>query len=1062
MQILGLSRFFCSLFLGAALLILSVGVQAKQQEVLVLHSYHQGFKWTRDLQAGIESILKNQEVSLYVSYLDSKRFFTDEYMSLLTEAFARKFSHRDFDVVIVTDNNALALAKTYGQRLFPNTPIVFAGVNNFTPALIDGMAKVTGVVESPDLLGTLNAALSLKPRTKDVYVIVEDTNTGLLLQRDIERISRQIYPKVHVLHEETFLTLKQKVTNITGDAIILFTVFSRDRDGQYLEHESLLQSLFEVAKVPIFGSWDYTLGYGVVVGGKMVSGFSQGERAARKALDILHSVPIEALPIETKSNNQYVFDAELLKHWQLDFDQLPKNSLVVNQTENQYNIYRDNFFVVLAIVLSLCIIIALLQFNLLKQKRVELELRASRTRFSALFHEAFQFIILLDDKGRILQTNKAALQLLGLNEVDVIGEYIWESPWWRHNLEEQQKLVAAIEMAQKGDFVRYESQQMNSSKQTVIVDLSLKPVRGGQGVEMILLEGRDINSIKRAEVELRESEARYRVLHDENPFMLLTINNQGLVLSCNRYGALLLGYSVDELVGKNITLFHTVAHDIGTQVKYLNQCASNPDGLLSRQIQYQTRLGQTLWLNETTRKVPGKEQFFLVCEDITETKHLSEQLSYQASHDFLTGLGNRSFFESELQKHIDSAADAGRVHALMYLDMDQFKVINDTCGHSAGDEVLKQLATLLTDSLPSHALLARLGGDEFGVIIADSLPDDALAYAHGIIAAIAEHHFISEEKTFSLGVSIGLVEMNESSGNRQYVLSCADTACYAAKDEGRNRVHVFKQDDQELQRRHGEMQWVNKVQQALREHRFCLYAQPIKRVGTQGEDKSYLHYEVLTRMIDDNGKLAPPGLFIPAAENYNLADKLDKLIIDKTLAWLKGHPDHVAKLDQCSINLSGQSIGNKEFVEYLVKALVDSELPLYKICFEVTETVAIANFSHASFLLKELKKLGCKLALDDFGTGLSSFGYLKRLPVDYLKIDGLFVRDIADDEMDYAMVRSINEVSQLMGKQTIAECVEDERVMMRLAEIGVDFAQGYHLGKPMPIEMMALVSLAME
>jgi diguanylate cyclase (GGDEF)-like protein len=394
--------------------------------------------------------------------------------------------------------------------------------------------------------------------------------------------------------------------------------------------------------------------------------------------------------------------------------------------------------------------------------------------------------------------------------------------------------------------------------------------------------------------------------------------------------------------------------------------------------------------------------------------------------------------------------------------MDQFKVINDTCGHSAGDEVLKQLATLLTDSLPTHAVLARLGGDEFGVIIADCLPDDALAYAHGIIAGIAEHHFISEEKTFSLGVSIGLVELNASSGNRQYVLSCADTACYAAKDEGRNRVHVFKQDDKELQRRHGEMQWVNKVQQALREQRFCLYAQPIKRVTPQGEDKGYLHYEVLTRMIDDNGKLAPPGLFIPAAENYNLADKLDKLIIDKTLAWLKGHPDHVAKLDQCSINLSGQSIGNKEFVEYLVKALVDSELPLYKICFEVTETVAIANFSHASFLLKELKKLGCKLALDDFGTGLSSFGYLKRLPVDYLKIDGLFVRDIADDEMDYAMVRSINEVSQLMGKQTIAECVEDERVMMRLAEIGVDFAQGYHLGKPMPIEMMALVSLAME
>ncbi|MCE2572879.1 EAL domain-containing protein [Motilimonas eburnea] len=1060
MQILGLSRFIISGLLGLLLLIPVASAHAKEQEVLVLHSYHQGFKWTRDMQAGIESILKNQDVSLYVSYLDSKRFFTDEYMGLLTEAFARKFSHREFDLVIVTDNNALTLAKTYGQRLFPNTPIVFTGVNNFTPALIEGMAKVTGVVETPDLAETLTAALSLKPLTSNVYVIVDDTHSGKLIQRDIERMSSQFYPKIHILHDESFLSLKQKVSEITDDAIILYTVFARDRDGIYIEYDKMLEALFEVAKVPMFGAWDYTLGYGIV-GGKMISGFSQGERAARKALDILHGVPIEALPIETKASNQFVFDALLLEHWQLDPEQLPKNAFLTNQPDNEFSSYRDNFFFVLVVVLSLCVIIALLQFNLLKQKRVESELRASRTRFSALFHEAFQFIILLDDKGRILQANKAALQLLNLNEVDVIGEYLWESPWWRHDLDEQQKLVSAIDMVQKGDFVRYESQQVNASKQQVVVDLSLKPVRGAQGVEMILLEGRDINSIKRAEIELRESEARYRVLHDENPFMLLTINNQGLVLSCNRYGALLLGYAVDDVVGKNITLLHTESHDIGTQIKYLNRCASHPDGLQTRQIQYQTRLGKNLWLNETTRKVPGKEQFFLVCEDITETKELSEQLAYQASHDFLTGLNNRSFFETQLQKYIDKATESEQVHALMYLDMDQFKVINDTCGHSAGDEVLKQLSTLLTDSLPTHALLARLGGDEFGVIIADCQPDDALAYAHGIIAAIAEHHFISEEKTFSLGVSIGLVEINQNSGNRQHVLSCADTACYAAKDEGRNRVHVFKQDDQEVQRRHGEMQWVNKVQQALREQRFCLYAQPIKRVnGKDGSD--YLHYEVLTRMIDENGKLAPPGLFIPAAENYNLADKLDKLIIDKTLAWLKGHPDHVAKLDQCSINLSGQSIGNKEFVEYLVKALVDSELPLYKICFEVTETVAIANFSHASFLLKELKKLGCKLALDDFGTGLSSFGYLKRLPVDYLKIDGLFVRDIADDEMDYAMVRSINEVSQLMGKQTIAECVEDERVMMRLAEIGVDFAQGYHLGKPMPIEMMALVSLAME
>lgn len=1046
--------FLCSLLLTIPL------AHAKQKEVLVLHSYHQGYQWTRDLQAGVESILGEQDIALYVSYLDSKRYFSDEYMELLTEAFARKFSHRDFDLVIVSDNNALMLAKNYGERLFPNTPVVFTGINHYTPALIDGMKKVTGVVESIELLDSISAALSLMPKTKDIYVIVDDTNSGQLLQRELDRIEPQIYPRMHVLHDETFLTLKQKVASIKGDAIIFYTTFSRDREGNFVEYDKMVQSLHDVANVPIFAAWDYTLGHGVV-GGKMISGFSQGEKAARKALDVLNGVPVEAVLIDTKPENKYIFDANQLKRWQLNPADLPKESLIINQQIDEYDNYKENFLIVLAVIVCLCIIIALLQFNVVKQKRIHAELRASRARFSALFNEAFQINILLDSEAKVIQTNKAALSLLSLNEVDVMGKQIWQTPWWQHSKNEMHRLQQAIEQVNMGEFVRYESRQVNSAGATAIIDLSLKPVFDGNGqLELILLEGRDISSSKQAEIELRESEARYRVLHDENPSMLLTINAQGLILSCNRFGARLLAYSMDELVGKNVTLLHTINTTIDQQMAYLSQCASNAEGLLSRQIQYQTRLGETLWLQETTRKVPGKEQFFLVCEDITEKKLLSEQLSYQASHDFLTGLKNRNFFEAQLESYIESANEDNLVHALMYLDMDQFKVINDTCGHSAGDEVLKQLSTLLTDSLPQDALLARLGGDEFGVILANCEPSEALVHAHRMIDAVAEHHFISEEKTFSLGVSIGLVELNNTSGTKQYVMSCADTACYAAKDEGRNRVNVFKHDDQELQRRHGEMQWVNKVQQAMREQRFCLYAQPIKRIS-QDEDE-YLHYEVLTRMIDENGKLAPPGLFIPAAENYNLADKLDRLIIDKTLLWLAGHPDHVAKLDLCSINLSGQSIGNKDFVEYLVQALQESKIPLDKICFEVTETVAIANFSHASHLLKELKKLGCKLALDDFGTGLSSFGYLKRLPVDYLKIDGLFVRDIADDEMDYAMVRSINEVSQLMGKQTIAECVEDERVLMRLSEIGVDYAQGYHLGKPMPIEMMALVSLAMD
>jgi diguanylate cyclase (GGDEF)-like protein/PAS domain S-box-containing protein len=434
--------------------------------------------------------------------------------------------------------------------------------------------------------------------------------------------------------------------------------------------------------------------------------------------------------------------------------------------------------------------------------------------------------------------------------------------------------------------------------------------------------------------------------------------------------------------------------------------------------------------------------------DVTEAYFLSEELSYQATHDALTGLVNRRDFERRLQRIIDTARSHRSDNALCYLDLDQFKVINDTCGHQAGDELLRQLAVILGDQIRKRDTLARLGGDEFGVLMEHCSLGQAERVANAVRLAIEDFRFMWEDKSFSLGVSIGLVPIDGTSDSTARVLSMADAACYAAKDRGRNRIHVYRHDDEELHLRYGEMQWVAEINRALEDQRLMLACQPIVRVS-DGQDHG-AHYELLLRMRDEHGELIPPGAFLPAAERYSLTSRIDRWVISNALARLREHPRHLDELYLCTINVSGPSLGDDEFLAFAAHELQTSGVPPEKICFEVTETAAISNLSNATGFIRALNGLGCKFALDDFGSGLSSFAYLKNLPVDFIKIDGMFVKDILDDPIDLAMVRSIAEIGQVMGKHTVAEFVENTAVLERLGELGVDFAQGYGIGKPEP------------
>jgi diguanylate cyclase (GGDEF)-like protein/PAS domain S-box-containing protein len=568
--------------------------------------------------------------------------------------------------------------------------------------------------------------------------------------------------------------------------------------------------------------------------------------------------------------------------------------------------------------------------------------------------------------------------------------------------------------------------------------------------------GEDITESKRQEAVLRESEERFRNLI-EGSVQGIYIHRDFEMIFVNQAFAEIMGYeSADELLKDNETLYqHLAPHERERIRAYAEARVRGEDVPIRYEYDALRKDGKIVTLQNAVRVVnwEGEQAIQSTVIDVTEARSLSEQLSYQASHDPLTGLLNRRAFEHRLQQLLEKARTNGTEHVLCYLDLDQFKVINDTCGHTAGDELLRQLGGMLQQQARGRDTLARLGGDEFAILLERCSITQAERVTSSVRNTIERFRFAWEDKIFSVGVSIGVVPIDHNSESMASVLGMADAACYAAKDAGRNRVHVYREDDADFARRRGETHWVAVMNRAFEDNRFLLHSQSISPLGkTNGQVPGH---ELLVRMRDDDDRIVVPGAFLPAAERYNLVPKLDRWVVGSAFDWFARHREHLDKMLMCSINLSGSSLSDDGFLEFVVQKFRKHDLPPDKICFEITETAAIANLTYATRFINVLKSLGCRFALDDFGSGLSSFAYLKNLQVDYLKIDGMFVKDIVDDPIHQAMVKSINDMGHVMGKQTIAEFAESEAVLKMLQDIGVDYAQGYGLDQPRPLEEMA-------
>jgi len=551
-------------------------------------------------------------------------------------------------------------------------------------------------------------------------------------------------------------------------------------------------------------------------------------------------------------------------------------------------------------------------------------------------------------------------------------------------------------------------------------------------------------------LQLSESEATISSLHHFYDLFrnssegLYTSTLDGELKTVNPAMCALFGYPDEAKMlaqVKNTKQFYANSEDRDVLVGELLHSGQ----VAAREIKGMRANGSAFWFSISCQVRENDSGSFLYGSiiDVTEKKQSDSSLQFMATHDSLTGVYNRRQFETTLTARLSEKSPIPP--CVLYLDLDRFKIVNDTSGHKAGDALIKDIAHLLEKSLPNEAMLARISGDEFGVIFENQPEVQAYLQATTLLNAVQAYRFSWENRIFSLGVSIGMVVCTDPDASAEQYICMADAACSYAKDQGRNQIHKYSKDDESTLRYQNELDWVNSIHSALSEDRFLLYYQPLRPLSRPNDGH---YYEVLLRMKETDGRIVEPAAFLPTAERFEMNVKIDKWVIVNTFSWLNEHPEHLAELKRCSINLNCHSLADRDFKLFVLNAFERYNIPYDKICFEMIESVAIIKMEYTIDFMRTFHRLGCSFALDDFGRGFASYGYLKHLPVDIVKIDGTFIKDMRADPVDVAMVSSIKDVAKALGMLTVGEFVESDATMTQLGNMGIDFAQGYGVAEP--------------
>jgi diguanylate cyclase (GGDEF)-like protein/PAS domain S-box-containing protein len=688
----------------------------------------------------------------------------------------------------------------------------------------------------------------------------------------------------------------------------------------------------------------------------------------------------------------------------------------------------------------------------IERSQAEEALRNSEAKFRGLFEGVIEGVYQSTRDGRLVSVNSAFVKMLGYSSAEEM--YALPSSvmlYWSPT--DRAEFVRRVDA--DGEVRSMEVVLRRRDGTQVVALENSRGVRDGGG-RIVGYEGTvsDITERKRAEQAIYAEKDRALVTLQSIGDAVITTDAAARIDYLNPVAERLTGWAMEDARGKSIgEVLQLIDESTRKPVAYTldRVLVAGETSVPSDRNVLVNRRGEELAIQDTASPIRNREGVaigaVIVFGDVTKERRLKRALSYQASHDALTGLINRREFDARLEAAVTSAQRGEAECVLLYVDLDQFKVVNDTCGHSAGDRLLRDITSLLQTRVRSSDTIARLGGDEFGLLLERCSLEQAERVADSIRQAIHGYRFLWGANSLSVGASIGVVRIASETTSAAAVLSAADIACYAAKDEGRNRVQVYERD--KGTNRHREMQWVGRIARAVEEGRLELYAQRIVGISRAAGDQPF--FEIMVRLRDEDGSLVPPNEFIPAAERYNVMVMVDRWVVSRAVELLEGCIRANRRLPMVAVNLSGTSLNDEDFLEYVLSRLGDERVAR-ALCFEITETAAVASLSKATFVMRELKARGCRFALDDFGSGVSSFVYLKTLPVDFLKIDGQFAANVASDIVDRSMVEAIAKIGAAMRVATIAEKVESAEVLAVLKRIGIDYIQGFHLAEPCAIE----------
>ncbi len=668
--------------------------------------------------------------------------------------------------------------------------------------------------------------------------------------------------------------------------------------------------------------------------------------------------------------------------------------------------------------------------DLTSVRETETLIRRSEALFRGILDATPEPLIASDENGKITLVNSRFEDIFGYRREEVLGqkiEILVPDKFRKKHVEQRDQYTHEDEPYEMAE--RRELCGLHKDGHEIPLEITLNSLKA-EGHTLVIASMHEISQRRKVERELRHLAS----FPEQNPIPIIEFETGGRITYRNP-AAMEIFPDLSE---------KSFAHPFLVGIEnILDMLQSQSD--VVRDID----IGNEIYEQKITYNAET-DLYRIYAWDITKIRNMTRQMAYQASHDALTGMLNRREFEKRLDDALQISQFQGKQHTLCYMDLDQFKIVNDTCGHIAGDELLKQLGSVLQSNTRESDSLARLGGDEFGLLLMGCPVEKAEVLAEKLRKAIEDFRFRWDHKTFKLGVSIGLVSIDARSGNISDILSAADSACYIAKEQGRNRYHVYKADDAVLSRHTDEMNWIHRIHMALDNSSFVLYCQKVVSVDTPENE----YFEVLVRMRDTDGKLISPNAFLPAAERFDLMTFVDQWVIENTLQVMN-QPGYTGFA--FAINLSGQTLNDSRVLHFIIDMIDKCEIDPERICFEITETAMIANLNSAVKFASTLRGMGCKIALDDFGSGLSSFSYLKNLPVNYLKIDGSLVREIDSDPINLAMVESITQIARAMGLKTVAEFVENDAIFNKLRHINIDFAQGYGIEKPKPLTDLMII-----